>query len=106
MSVIIVPLWHHWPFPTAVLHPLWSHIETEHYTGQVCIGTGDARRRGVKGAVHTYGVVITNGHGIQASFGNTEYVHLNRGILAYLVDRNTIIELCCSDSMGESVPES
>ena len=56
--------------------------------------------------MHTYGVVITNVHGIQASLGNTESVHLNRGILAYLVDRNTIIELCCSASMGESVPES
>lgn len=30
MSVIIVPLWRDWPFPTAVLQPLWSHIETEH----------------------------------------------------------------------------
>lgn len=56
--------------------------------------------------MHTYGVVGTNGHGIQASLGKTESVHPIRGLLAYVVESNTIIELCYRDSMGDSVQEN
>lgn len=56
--------------------------------------------------MHTDGVVVTNGHGIQASLGKAESVHLIRGILACVVESNTTIELCYRDSKGESAQKN